>query len=256
MGKGFGEAYLFSALAEWPSRLNDGRCLRELPEKERSLLPLVKYIDAAGALSVQVHPSFAAGKKGKDEVWFIDDVYENGEVRIGFDCDMDASEVRRCCGDGSVLSRMRRVDVAPGDVLRIPGGTIHAARGISFWEVQHSLDITYRLFDYERGRLLHLEKGLGELELRALPLRRCPERALCRDFFDGFPFYVTLWKFNGVSDWKSPSSGVIVVKEGCGICAKGEFCKNDCFWVQEGERTQWRGNGKFFLIFSKTCGNS
>lgn len=256
LGKGIGEAYLFSVLTECPSLLSNGRCLREVLGEDISSWPLIKYIDAFGELSVQVHPSFAQGKSGKDEIWFIDHVYEGGEVRIGFFHDVTAEEVRCCCQNGTILSLMKKVSVAPGDVLLIPGGTVHSVRGVSFWEVQHSMDVTYRLFDYGRSRLLQLEEGLLELEYRALPLKRSKVNLVGRDFFAGLPFYVTLQNHDDVLFQSRMSDSIIVVADGKGFCDNGIFCKNDCFLVHEGERIRWQGKGKFFLIFSKTCENS
>ena len=43
----------------------------------------------------------------------------------------------------------------------IPAGTVHAiGAGISLIEVQQNSDITYRLYDYGRGRELHLDQGM------------------------------------------------------------------------------------------------
>lgn len=249
---GRGEAYLFSVLPERPSLLEDGRLLRDVTGQE---MPLIKYIDAEGALSVQVHPAANGETPGKDEVWFIDEIYDGGEVRIGFRRDVTPLEVKRSCQDGTVLSLMEKISVAPGDVLLIPGGTIHAAKGISFWEVQRSLDVTYRLFDYGRGRELQLAAGLSALQCQRQPLRRSTRQELERSFFRDLPFFVLPRSLNGFSSRRMPLPFAVVVTEGQGRWDGGSFGKNDCFWVREGERNRWRGKGNFFLIFPKISGN-
>jgi mannose-6-phosphate isomerase len=52
---------------------------------------------------------------------------------------------------------LRRVEVAPGDALLVPAGTVHAiGPGVTLFEVQQSSDTTYRVHDWGRGRALHL----------------------------------------------------------------------------------------------------
>ena len=52
--------------------------------------------------------------------------------------------------------------VAPGDFFLVPPGTIHAiGAGISLLELQQNSDVTYRLYDYGRGRDLHLDDGIA-----------------------------------------------------------------------------------------------
>ena len=46
-------------------------------------------------------------------------------------------------------------------MVLVDAGTVHAiGPGVVLLEVQQSCDVTYRLFDYGRGRELHLEEGL------------------------------------------------------------------------------------------------
>ncbi|HMO37101.1 MAG TPA: hypothetical protein PKA06_13760, partial [Gemmatales bacterium] len=50
----------------------------------------------------------------------------------------------------------------PGETYAIPPGTIHAVgSGVMVLEVQQSSDATFRLFDWDRGRELHVEAGLA-----------------------------------------------------------------------------------------------
>jgi mannose-6-phosphate isomerase len=69
-------------------------------------------------------------------------------------------------------------EVAPGDLVNLPPGTVHAlCRGVVIYEVQQSSDITFRLFDYNRlgldgePRELHVEPALAVIDFGAGPLQ-------------------------------------------------------------------------------------
>jgi mannose-6-phosphate isomerase len=57
--------------------------------------------------------------------------------------------------------------VAPGDVVFIPPGTIHAiGAGIVLAEIQQNSDATFRLFDYGSARELHEDNGIAVANAR------------------------------------------------------------------------------------------
>ena len=57
------------------------------------------------------------------------------------------------------------MSVKAGDFLYIPAGTVHAiGAGLRLLEVQQSSNVTYRLYDWGRGRELHLEKALAVIK--------------------------------------------------------------------------------------------
>ncbi|NCP19549.1 MAG: mannose-6-phosphate isomerase [Erythrobacter sp.] len=125
---------------------------------------LVKFIFTDAALSVQVHPNDAqapAGKRGKNECWYILDAQPGAKIAVGLRRQMDVDALRAAALDGSIEDELGYVEVAAGDFFSIPAGTIHAiGAGITLLEVQQNSDITYRLYDYGRPRELHLEDGL------------------------------------------------------------------------------------------------
>lgn len=168
-----------------------GRRLKEvLPELGREFLGsvpygryglelplLVKFLDAAEWLSVQVHPNdqyahtveSQTGFHGKTEAWYI--LEGQSELVYGLERPMTREELRRELLDGSAWNDLHRVRVGPGDVVFVPAGTIHAlGPGLLLYEVQQRSDLTYRLYDYGRGRELHLEKGLDVSKLEPTPL--------------------------------------------------------------------------------------
>lgn len=134
---------------------------------------LIKLIDAARDLSIQVHPDDAyalahEGQRGKTELWYILSAEPGAYLYCGFARDVTEAEFAERIADGTVTELLRRVPVSAGDVVFIPAGTIHAIRrGIVVAEVQQSSNVTYRVFDYGRlgadgkPRALHLPQSLA-----------------------------------------------------------------------------------------------
>lgn len=140
---------------------------------------LLKFIDAAESLSVQVHPDDAYahahenGKLGKTEAWLILDAPEGSQLVYGIRPGTTLTELRTACEAGAAVEPLlRRVDVKPGDVCFIPAGCVHAiGAGIMLYEIQQSSDVTYRFYDWDRvdkqgnRRELHIDKALDVTDL-------------------------------------------------------------------------------------------
>ncbi len=149
----------------------------ELPEL------LVKYLFTGEKLSVQVHPSARdapPGSSGKDECWLVIAAQPGAQLAVGFRRPVSRKAMREAALDGSIEHLLAWRDVAPGDFIYLPAGTVHAiGAGLSLIEVQQNSDVTYRLYDYGRPRELHLEAAIavadGEPHSSALR-RRLPER--------------------------------------------------------------------------------
>ena len=126
---------------------------------------LVKYIFTSEKLSVQVHPTDAQapkGSRGKEECWLILDAEPGASLAIGFKAPIGPEAMRAAALDGSIEQLLAWYPVEPGDFFYIPAGTVHAiGPGLSLIEVQQNSDITYRLYDYGRGRELHLDAGIA-----------------------------------------------------------------------------------------------
>ncbi len=165
--------------AFWGSRCRDGR-----------FPMLVKLIDAAENLSVQVHPSDATadaalGEQGKAEMWYVLDAKPGACLYLGFSRNVRAESVMRGCEDGSVLSMLNRVSVSRGDVFFIPPGTVHAiGKGLTLAEIQQSSDTTFRIYDYQRPdangqpRTLHWERARAVMNYGALIPEGCRANSL------------------------------------------------------------------------------
>ena len=134
---------------------------------------LIKLLDAADWLSVQVHPddSWAIaheGDSGKTEMWIVLHAEPGAQLiqgfRRGVDRDLFAAAVREGRGEEG----LHRVAVETGDVFFLRPGTIHAiGPGLLLAEIQQSSNVTYRVYDWNRGdpdRPLHLAAALEVLD--------------------------------------------------------------------------------------------
>lgn len=126
---------------------------------------LVKYLFTSEALSVQVHPSDCdapAGKRGKEECWYVIAAEPGAKLGIGFKAPISAEAMRAAALDGEIENLLAWHPARAGDFFYIPAGTVHAiGPGLSLIEVQQNSDMTYRLYDYGRPRELHLDAGIA-----------------------------------------------------------------------------------------------
>lgn len=142
---------------------------------------LIKFIDAKGDLSIQVHPDDAyalqnEGEYGKTEMWYILDSDEGACLYYGFSRDVTEEEFKGSITNGTLTDLLQRVPVKKGDVFFIPAGTVHAiGAGIVICEIQQNSNTTYRVYDYNRRdkngalRPLHIEKALAVASLKKAP---------------------------------------------------------------------------------------
>jgi mannose-6-phosphate isomerase len=179
------EAWLLSAHPDGESVIAGGKyeglTLREYlktEEKKEGDAPfpiLIKLIDAARTLSVQVHPGDAYARLhendgGKNELWTVLESDPDAYLYVGFNRDVTREEVRRRVRDGTIEDVLNKIPTHAGDAVYIPAGTVHAiGAGNLILEVQQSSNATYRLYDYQRRgadgnfRPLHLDRALDVL---------------------------------------------------------------------------------------------
>ena len=190
---------------------------------------LLKFIDAAESLSVQVHPDDAYanahenGKLGKTEAWLILDAPEGSQLVYGIKGGTTMAELRTACEAGAAVETLlRKVDVKPGDVCFIPAGCVHAiGAGIMLYEIQQSSDVTYRFYDWDRvdkngnRRELHIDKALDvtDLEFTLDPIP-APDAPVARVLDET---YFTLDLINAAGEQAVPAInhfGMLTVLEG------------------------------------------
>lgn len=181
-----GEAWVISAHPHGPSVIkngplagrtlidaweNYGELFNKSDKNDQTYPLLVKILDAADNLSVQVHPDDQYAREvegvpyGKTECWYVLSADEGAELILGHHA-KSKQELDNMMDAGEWNKLLRHVPVEAGDFVYVPSGTIHAiGKGIVILEIQQSSDITYRVYDYERTdaagnkRELHLEQA-------------------------------------------------------------------------------------------------
>lgn len=171
-----GESWEVSVEPSFPSRLAaDGRLLSEViagdPEgwlgeavakryKRQSPL-LVKLLDTADNLSVQVHPApgdpaLASDESGKPESWIVLGAQPGAGIYLGLRQGVRRQDVAQMLSqEGPLYELLNFVPVRNGDVFVIGPGTVHAiGAGVTLVEPQHvepgKRGLTYRFWDWNR----------------------------------------------------------------------------------------------------------
>ncbi len=158
---------------------------REAEDGRNSTALLVKLLDAADELSVQIHPSddyagLSAGESGKPECWYVVERSPGAGVYLGLAEGVTREAMEPALRDGGDVSKLLGfVPVEPGDFLLIEAGTAHAiGRGLTLVEPQRVVPgrrgVTYRYWDWNRRydsegrsdpkgqpRALHVEHALA-----------------------------------------------------------------------------------------------
>jgi mannose-6-phosphate isomerase len=144
---------------------------------------LLKFLDAAQTLSVQVHPDDARAARldppdgGKTEAWVVLDVLPGSLIYAGLKPGIDRATFEAALHAGRCADCLHSFQPSPGDCVYVPAGAVHAlGAGLLVAEVQQTSDVTYRLFDWNRvasdgrPRALHIEQGLEAIDFSLGPI--------------------------------------------------------------------------------------
>jgi mannose-6-phosphate isomerase len=181
-------------LHPWSSARHDGGAIGEIwyerpgGEAADSSL-LLKMLFTSQPLSIQVHPDDAFAHSiglpnGKTEAWYVLSATPDAKVALGLNQRLTPQQFREAVNDGSIADLVVWQDVAPGDVIFVPAGTIHAiGTGLVIAEIQQRSDATFRLYDHGRQRDLHVENAVamanaGPVHIQVQPNRLTSERTL------------------------------------------------------------------------------
>lgn len=138
---------------------------------------LIKFIDAADDLSVQVHPNddYAAlkeGSLGKTEMWYIVDADDEASLIYGLADGVTRDEFINALYGKPDEKLFNKIPVKKGDVFFIPAGQIHAiCHGTLIAEIQQNSNVTYRIYDYDRPGLdgnpreLHVSQAIDTVKV-------------------------------------------------------------------------------------------
>jgi len=200
LGHIVGESWDFSCEPSFPSKILGSKVtlnelIQSFPEELLSLAYLetkgknceilVKILNAAEDLSLQVHPSdddpyLKAEECGKFESWYVLHAEEKSGIYLGFKEGVRKEQFEEALkkGGDSIRPLLNFVAVKAGDYFEIPYGTCHAiGKGLVVIEPQHVLASkkgkTYRIHDWGRrynaegsldpkgnSRELHIEEAL------------------------------------------------------------------------------------------------
>ena len=152
---------------------------------------LIKVIFAGEKLSVQVHPDDRLAQKygqprGKTECWYALAAEPGAQVAAGLKPGITLDMVREGILSGTLEQILNLLPVAAGEMIFVDAGTVHAIwPGSILLETQQNCDLTYRLYDYGRGRELHIEKALEATRLTTrvgkVPARVLADRTILLD---------------------------------------------------------------------------
>ncbi|MBR1591949.1 MAG: class I mannose-6-phosphate isomerase [Ruminococcus sp.] len=236
---------------------------------------LIKLIDAADNLSVQVHPDdeyamLHENQNGKTEMWYVLDADENSCLIYGFDKNYTKSEIEKSLISGDIIEKLKKIPVRKGDVFFIPAGTVHAiGKGVLVAEIQQSSNLTYRIYDYNRTdkdgnpRPLHIEKALDVMNLMPAPgyipygdklnTTGYSLQTLCECAYFTVKKLDLKNSFTLISDIKSFK--IILCTDGGGTISENDniinFKKGDCiFAAAYSENAEIHGNAEILIISS------
>lgn len=137
---------------------------------------LIKLIDAADNLSVQVHPDDNLAMRrhnslGKTEMWYIIQTDKDAKIYAGLNTAMTPEDYVKRVADGTFAETLAVHDSYADDVFFLPAGRVHAiGAGNLLAEIQESSDITYRIYDYDRRdaagnpRVLHTDEAKDAID--------------------------------------------------------------------------------------------
>jgi mannose-6-phosphate isomerase len=132
---------------------------------------LLKWIDAAQNLSVQVHPPEATCKqlgygRPKTEAWYVAALTPKAVLMMGHFPGFDAPTLKLAASSGTLGKWLYETRPREGDIFFLESGTVHAiGDGCLLLEVQQPSDTTFRIYDWGRmgidgaPRQLHLDEA-------------------------------------------------------------------------------------------------
>ncbi len=131
---------------------------------------LLKFLFPHEKLSVQVHPDDDAARRvglpcGKTECWYVVHARPGAQIALGLKPGVTREQFALSIEQKRAEEMLNWINVYSGEMIYVTGGTVHTlGPGLIMLETQQQSDTTYRLFDYGRGRELHLTEGLAVIQ--------------------------------------------------------------------------------------------
>jgi mannose-6-phosphate isomerase class I len=180
-----GEVWSASAMPEGDVQVRDqGKTLSVFLKENPDLFPMkseslpfhITLIDALDDLSIQVHPSDLVAKEkglvsGLSEAWMVLKAEAGAKIELGHNA-TSKTQLESWIQNHQWNKILNYHEVKAHDLFFIPAGTMHAiGKGCLIYEISQNVDVTYRLYDYDRvdaksGKMreLHLEDALKVIQ--------------------------------------------------------------------------------------------
>ena len=199
---------------------------------------LIKFIDAAEDLSIQVHPDDELARKkhngfGKTEMWYILQADKGATLISGFNKETNKEEYLEYFNSGKLTEILNEEEVRKGDVFFLPAGRVHTiGKGLLLAEIQQTSDITYRIYDFDivdkegNKRELHVDDAMEAFDFRYFESYKTeyqestdtPSNILQTSFF-------TTNKINALQTIKMDRSELDCFKIYIGVSGSGKIAK-------------------------------
>ena len=224
---------------------------------------LIKFIDAAKLLSIQVHPDNlyalqVEGEYGKNEMWYVVDAEPGAFLYYGLKHHISKEELEERIYNKTLTEVLNKVPVKAGDALFVKAGVIHAiGEGVIICEIQQNSNLTYRIDDFGRKdkngkeRELHIEKALESTDIdlnvamaKAGPVNASDEKREKSRLVESIYFTVDKVNINGSYQVKVNKSSFValVFIEGEGNLKASDsgiahpYKAGDTFFIAAGDR--------------------
>ncbi len=198
---------------------------------------LAKFLFPHEKLSVQVHPDDEQARRvgqpwGKTECWYVAHTTPGSQIALGLKLGTTVAQFEQAIHENRAEELLNWLDVFAGDMIYVAGGTVHTlGPGSVIVEIQQQSDTTYRLYDYGRGRELHLNDGMAAVKEKTTSgkvIRPAPARAQGsrnrHELLVAAPYFVVdRFEANGAfelstrDDSGRSSAQILVATEGCGV---------------------------------------
>lgn len=169
-----GEYVLFSDLAQFPVKVKEGTAEVSLADfwtryfSDRGPVPfMLKILSTAEPISVQNHPSdqdvreLGLAGNGKLEAWTILEAAADARMYLGLKKEHPPEILRQLETLANPLSVFHEMAPQPGEVVTLFPGLVHSTTGrMLFYEIQQMSDHTFRIYDFGRGRALHVDHAI------------------------------------------------------------------------------------------------
>ena len=170
--KDIGEAWIISGCQDKSAIINNGeyknKTLAEVFTNHKELFDhyeketyplLVKFLDCNDKLSIQVHP---IKNHPKNECWYFLEAGKNANIVYGHKA-KTKKEFVDLVKNKNWNKLLKYKKVKANDVVYVPTGCLHSLNEhLLVYEVQQAVDITYRLYDYDRNcRPIHTKEAIA-----------------------------------------------------------------------------------------------